>query len=217
MFCYRRLVTITERLNLSSELLDAIVRGGETGHRIAVANFGEPGSNAYLFGAERYHRSCEIMKTELHDFGLTDWMAGAGHRAGTGDYELWFATAKSPDIHNRSAFDFTTDARLEAGAANMAAFLPGMDPEALPGKEIIHVILCGDNENGLTAVFLGKLISVGSRRVEWGDVEQIDKIVDNRTYVSAPEVAASVTYADQPEPVLGLAAVPAAAEASNDQ
>ncbi|MGC5225124.1 hypothetical protein ACPW96_21355 [Micromonospora sp. DT81.3] len=144
-------------------------------------------------------------------------MEGAGHRAGTDTYELWFATAKSPDIHNRASFDFTTDARLEAGAANMAAYLPGMDLETLPGKEIIHVILSGDSENGLTAVFLGKLVSVGARRVQWGEVQQIDDMADHGTSVSTPEVAASVTYMDQPEPVLGLAAVPAAAGASNDQ
>lgn len=210
-------MTITSRLNLSPELLSAIVQGGETGHRIAVANFAEPGSNAYLFGAERYHRSCEIMKPGLHDLGVKDWMIGAGHRAGTGSYELWFATAKSPDIHNRAAFDFTTDARLDAGAVNMASPLPGMDFDTLPSKEIIHVILCGDSENGLTAVFLGKLVSVDSRRVQWGEAEQIDSISDRRSYASMLEVASSVTYAEQPEPVVPLTAIPAAAGASNDR
>lgn len=217
MFCYLHPVTITTRLDLNPALLDVIVRGGEIGHRIAVGNYGEPGSNAYVFGADRYHRSCEIMKSELHDLGVNDWMVGAGHRAGTEAYELWFATAKSADIHNRSAFDFTTDARLEAGTANMAAYLPGMDLETLPGKEIIHVILCGDSENGLTAVFLGKLVAVGARRVEWGEVQQINNLDDYRTYVSVPEEATGVAYADQPEPVLDLVIVPAAADASSGQ
>ncbi|MFN4002068.1 hypothetical protein [Microcella sp.] len=208
-------MTISKRLDISPELRATIVQGGETGHRIAVANYGEPGSNSYLFGAERYHRSCEIIKAGLHEFGLTDWMTGAGHRAGTSAYELWFATAKSSDIHNRSAFDFASDARLEAGAANMAAYLPGMDPDTLPGKEIIHVILCGNSDNGLTAVFLGKLVSVDSRRVQWGEVEQIDSVADRRTYASAPESSSQVTYADQPEPVLGLAALETSLDATN--
>jgi hypothetical protein len=216
MICYVSRMTLVDRFGLSSALLRAIVDAGEEGHRIAVAHDSEPGANPYIFGTERYHRSSEIMKPALEVHGLTVWMDGAGHRARSDDYELRFCTAKSVDVQDRRSFDFTTEAKIEAGTTNMASYLPGMDPETVPGRVIIHVVLSGDSERGLTAVHLGRLIAIGDRCVTWGDdLQRIDDLTAEQPRTVATETAPALSYDDQPEPLIPLELQPTAVEVND--
>ena len=215
-FCYRDRVTLSERLEISDVVQRAIVDGAREGHEVALAHDSDPGANPYTFGNDRYHRSCELIKQRLESFGLTPRMEGAGHRARAENYELWFSTARSIDVTDRSSFDFTSETKIEAGTANMATYLPGMDHDSVPGREIVHVVLSGNNERGLTAVHLGRLISVGSRYVTWADdLQRIDNIITQDAVATTEVTTTATSYLDQPEPLIPLEAVPAADVASD--
>lgn len=209
-------MTLSERLEISDAVQRAIVDGAREGHGVALAHDSDPGANPYTFGNDRYHRSCELIKQRLESFGLTPRMEGAGHRARAKNYELWFSTARSIDVTDRSSFDFTSETKIEAGTANMAAYLPGMDHDSVPGREIVHVVLSGNNEQGLTAVHLGRLISVGSRYVTWADdLQRIDNIGTHDAVAVTKVTTTATSYLDQPEPLIPLEAVPAADVASD--
>lgn len=208
-------MTLCERLGISDAVQFAIVEGARAGHKVALAHDSDPGANPYTFGNDRYHRSCELIKQRLEPHGLTPRMEGAGHRARSENYELWFSTARSVDVTDRGSFDFTSETKIEAGTANLAAYLPGMDYDSVPGREIIHVVLSGDDEQGLTAVHLGRLVAVGPRYVAWAeDLQRIDNIVKQQATPSMKKgtgtPATATSYLDQPEPLLPLEAVPAA-------
>lgn len=187
-------------------LVDHLVEGGRAGHEIAVDHTVERGSNGFTFGSDRYHRSCEITKDSIHPLGFIPFMAGGGHRARLNGVELWFATAKGVDVSQRDSFDFSTDARLEAGTMNVQPYLDGLQEEDLPSRQIVHVVWSGDSINGLTAVHVGKLARISSKLVDWRELERIDLLVERSARASVRGSSRVATpYDAQPLPVLDLA------------
>jgi hypothetical protein len=205
MICYSRSMSLLVKLDLLP-IIDYLVEGGRAGHEIAVDHTAERGSNGFTFGSDRYHRSCEITKDAIQTLGFTPFMVGGGHRARRDGVELWFATAKAVDVHQRDSFDFSTDARLEAGTMNVQPYLDGLQEEDLASRQIVHVVWSGDPINGLTAVHVGKLARISSKLVDWRELERIDLLVERSSRASAHRSArVATTYDAQPLPMLDLA------------
>jgi len=193
------------RIDIQQLAIHAFVEGGRIGHEIAVDHNSERGSNGYTFGNDRYHRSCEMTKELIEAHGFKSSMHGAGHRARRGDVELWFATAKGEDVTQRASFDFTTDARLDAGTSNLQPYLDGLGEGVLPARQIVHVVWSGDPLSGLTAVHVGQLVRVSRKLVEWRELVRVDKTSGRSVPVAhAPAKALVRQYDSQPLPSLDL-------------
>jgi hypothetical protein len=217
MFCYAVIMSLLDQLDLH-DIVNALIEGGDLGHDIAVAHSAERGSNPFTFGNDRYHRSSEITKDLIEFAGFKPYMVGGGHRARRGDVELWFATAKGVDVSQRTSFDFTTDARMHAGSANVQPFMDGLGEEDLPSRPIVHVVWSGDSINGMTAVHLGKLARIGVGLIDWNPLVRIDSLHSGIPTTNAPSVmSAQRSYDDQPEPTFDLAPLTFAQAPSDDR
>jgi hypothetical protein len=160
---------------LEDSLVSALVECGRQAHEVAMAHQLDPGSNGFTFGADRYHRATELITPVLEEHGFVLKRQGGGMTAHKDGLELQFATARGVDLRNRSHFDMgSSPARHRAALANtyLQDSLPGID--AGGAESVIHVIWSGDVHAGLTAVYVGKLISSSAQHLEWEDLIRVD-------------------------------------------
>lgn len=196
-------------VDLPDDLLAAFVEAGGTGHEIALAHHTDPWSNGYTFGADRYHRSCEMAREAVEDHGFSIHPKGAAFYARRNGIELRFATAKSPDLWSPSSFDMTTRSRLQAGRKNhsltpqvaeLAELLP-------PETKVVHVVWSGDSGHGLTAVHVGHLVTLDENHVQWNGLARIDQ-TDWKSAVELEHLGATtLSYTQQKEPDLELSSI----------
>lgn len=203
-------------VDVEQALLERLVASGQLGHEVALAHNNDPGSNAFTFGNDRYHRSCETAKIALDEYGFKVRRAGAalyGIREGV---EIHFATARTADIHARSSFDPVTDARVAAGLNNASVQPPfeGIDDLLPPRRQILHVVWSGNDAIGLVATHIGRLVTFSETHVVWDQVKRIDRIDMPRSNTETMPLA-PVTYADQAEPALDLTPMPMSIEHAN--
>lgn len=193
-------------LQLEDSLISAFIQCGREAHEIALTHHLDPGSNGYTFGGDRYHRATELISPILveHDFRVK--RQGGGLTAERDGLQLQFATARGADLRNRLHFDMgSSPARYRAAFVNtfVQESIPGI--HAGPGLGVLHVIWSGDVDSGLTAVYVGKLISPSAKHVDWEDLVRIDK--DGKTTplegISLAE-RSMLSYDEQPVPTFEL-------------
>lgn len=204
---------ILKGVEIERELLERLVVSGQLGHEVALAHNNDPGSNAFTFGNDRYHRSCETSKLALEECGFHVRRSGAALYGIRNGVEIHFATARTADVHTPSSFDPNTDARIAAGLNNATVQQPfeGIDELLPPRRQILHVVWSGNDAIGLVATHIGRLVTFSETHVVWDEVSRIDRIDARRT--NAEETSLDpVTYADQIEPSLDLTAVPVTIE-----
>ncbi|MCO4252189.1 hypothetical protein [Pseudarthrobacter raffinosi] len=196
-------------LEIEDSLIKELVRCGDEAHEIAKAHHLDPGSNGFTFGGDRYHRATELVTPALQDHDFRVSRKGAGLRAKRDDLELHFGTARGADLTNRAHFDIdSSPARHRAGQANVfvqSAF-DGMTGDS--STQIIHVIWSGDVDAGLTAVYVGKLVSSSGQHLQWEDLRRVDSTgaeLSLNNLVS--EAIPMPTYEEQPEPIFELGLV----------
>lgn len=195
-------------VDLEQGFLERLVAGGQLGHEVALAHNNDPGSNAFTFGNDRYHRSCETAKLDLEEYGFNVRRAGAALYGIRDGVEIHFATARTADVHTPSSFDPNTDARIAAGLKNATIQQPfdGIDELLPPRRQILHVVWSGNDAIGLVATHIGRLVTFSETHVVWDEVRRIDHIDTPRSSAETTPLA-PVTYADQAEPTLDLTAV----------
>lgn len=208
-------------VSIPRDLVLAIVDAARMGHRLAQSHHNDPGSNGYTFGSDRYHRTCELAREALEAGGWSVRTHGAGHRARKGDLELWFATARTADVHAPSSFDNRSDSRLDAGNINgwLQPRLDGLEDEEVPAGQVVHFVFSGNSSAGLLAVHAGRLVSATESSVEWLDVRRVDTLdASGAAEPEQPDVAAAPpAYDAQPEPSIDLPPkTPAAEEDDSD-
>ncbi len=192
-------------VDLDDELVNALVRCGHEGHRVAQAHHNDPGSNGFTFGTERYQRSTELAVDVLRDKGFSVTRRGAGLIARREGLELQFAVARGTDLSDPASFDAdSSPARRKAGATNATqlAFDGMPQPNAGP---IVHIVWSGTPEAGQTAVHAGRLVAGTGDHLEWSVLGRLDEpaLADQPSTAGA---AAAPSYTDQPEPALLVAA-----------
>jgi hypothetical protein len=193
-------------LEIEDSLIADLIRCGEDAHEIAKAHHLDPGSNGFTFGSDRYHRATELVTPSLEDHDFRVSRKGGGLRAMRDGMELHFGTARGVDLTNRSNFDIeSSPARHRAGLANM--FIQGTLEGIVAGEStrVIHVIWSGDVEAGLTAVYVGKLVTSSGQHLEWEDLIRVDSTgVEVSLNNLASEAVPMPTFEEQPEPVFHL-------------
>ncbi len=165
---------MSDGLEIEDSLVSALVECGREAHRIAIAHQLDPGSNGFTFGADRYHRATELVTPILEDHGFTVRRQGGGMTAEKDGLQLQFATARGIDLRNRSHFDMdSSPARHRAALTNTYIQEPIPGIHASSTECVVHVIWSGDVDAGLTAVYVGKLIS-SSQQLDWEDLIRVD-------------------------------------------
>lgn len=200
---------MSDELEIEDSLISELVRCGKDAHEIAKAHHLDPGSNGFTFGGDRYHRATELVTSALqdHDFRVTH--KGAGLRARRNNLELHFGTARGADLTDRANFDIdSSPARHRAGRANvyLQSAFDGMSGDS--STQILHVIWSGDVDSGLTAVYVGKLVSSSGQHLQWEDLRRVDSAGVETSLNNLDSEAIPVpTYEEQPEPVFHLGLV----------
>ena len=192
-------------VDLDDEMVNALVRCGREGHRVAQAHHNDPGSNGFTFGTDRYQRSTELAVVVLREQGFSVTRRGAGLIARREGLELQFAVARGTDLSDPASFDAdSSPARRKAGAMNATqlAFDGMTQREAGP---IVHVVWSGTPEAGQTAVHAGRLVAGVGDHLDWSALIRLDEPA-HADQLDRAGAGASPSYADQPEPALLVAA-----------
>lgn len=194
-------------VEIEDSLIDAFIECGNKAHEIAKAHHLEAGSNSFTFGADRYHRATELSIPSLEEAGFEVSRKGAGLRAVRDDLELHFGTARGSDLTKKDNFDIgASHSRQRAGLANLESqpAFEGIEWDN-SSRSIFHVIWSGDLDEGLTAVYVGKLIATSGQHLEWEELVRVDNLGDSTTLNDLDTAAIPLpTYEQQPEPVFQL-------------
>ena len=196
---------IGPEVELDDGLVEALVRCGREGHRVARAHHNDPGSNGFTFGTDRYQRSTELAIKVLRKKGFSVTRRGAGLIARREALELQFAVARGTDLSDPASFDAdSSPARRKAAAMNATQLAFDGMPQRDAGP-IVHVVWSGTPEVGLTAVHAGRLVAGVGDHLVWSVLVRLDEdaLADRQ---DTAEVGATPSYADQPEPALVVAA-----------
>jgi len=197
--------------SIEESLVEALIDAGRVAHAVAADHDASPGSNGFTFGADRYHRACELALEPLHDHGFTTHRVGAGLTASRNGTSLSFATARGHDLEDRAVFDpDNSKLRKQAIQINTTAVQDSLDL-GLPVPRMFHVVWCGNRSHGLTEVITGCLVGGRHTHMTWTDLHTV-----YRAPVLKPDTPASanvdVTYADRPEQLPTITARRKAAE-----
>ena len=192
-------------VDLDDELVNALVRCGREGHRVAQAHHNDPGSNGFTFGTDRYQRSTELAVVVLREQGFSVTRRGAGLIARREGLELQFAVARGTDLSDPASFDAdSSPARRKAGATNATQLAFDGMPQREAGP-IVHVVWSGTPEAGQTAVHAGRLVAGVGDHLDWSALIRLDEPA-HADQLDTAGAAAAPSYADQPEPALLVAA-----------
>ncbi|WP_372698717.1 hypothetical protein [Arthrobacter sp. JSM 101049] len=200
---------MSDGVEIEDSLIKELIRFGEKAHEIAKAHHLDPGSNNFTFGSDRYHRATELIIPALQEHNFRVTRKGGGLRATQEGLELHFGTARGADLRNRSNFDIdSSPARHRAGLANAFSQTAFDGLSEFNSNSVLHVIWSGDVDAGLTAVYVGKLMTTSNQHLDWEDLIRVDNAGTELTLDRMPADAIPMpTYESQPEPTFELGLV----------